>query len=81
MANDQDISSSDSSETPLPPQSPHQSAVTANPFNENQHIYLAAHLADACVNPSYMADLWAVYHGRFVEVLRAEAATAYQIKG
>lgn len=40
--------------------------------NENQFMHLAARLADACVNPSYMADLWAIYHNRFVQVLRAE---------
>jgi hypothetical protein len=40
--------------------------------NENQLMHLAARLADACVNPSYMPDLWAVYHNRFVEVLRTE---------
>jgi hypothetical protein len=35
---------------------------------------LAARLADACVNPSYMADLWAIYFARFEEVLAAETA-------
>jgi hypothetical protein len=40
--------------------------------NENQLMHLAARLADACVNPSYVPDLWAIYHNRFVEVLRTE---------
>jgi len=35
---------------------------------------LAAKLADACVDPSYMADLLAVYCRRFEEVLAAELA-------
>jgi hypothetical protein len=37
--------------------------------------HLAARLADACVNPSYMPDLWATYFHRFEEVL-AEDLTA-----
>jgi hypothetical protein len=40
--------------------------------HEKQLMHLATRLADACVNPSYMPDLWAVYHNRFVEVLRVE---------
>jgi hypothetical protein len=36
------------------------------------HQHLAARLADACINPSYMADLWAVYFHRFQEVVTAE---------
>jgi hypothetical protein len=36
------------------------------------HQSLAAKLADACVNPSYMADLWRLYFDRFQEVLAAE---------
>jgi hypothetical protein len=36
------------------------------------HQHLAAKLADACVNPSYMADLWALYFHRFEEVLLVE---------
>jgi hypothetical protein len=36
------------------------------------HQHLAAKLADACVNPSYMPDLWAVYFNRFEEVLASE---------
>lgn len=36
------------------------------------HQQLAARLADACVNPSYMPDLWAVYFHRFQEVLVGE---------
>jgi hypothetical protein len=37
--------------------------------SEELHQHLAARLADACVNPSYMPDLWAVYFLRFREVL------------
>jgi hypothetical protein len=36
---------------------------------------LAAKLADACVNPSYMADLWAAYFHCFQEALVAELTT------
>ena len=36
--------------------------------SQDEHRALAA----ACVNPSYMADLWAVYFRRFEEVLAAE---------
>jgi hypothetical protein len=47
---------------------------SSSPLNSPQHVHqsLAARLADACVNPSYMADLWAIYYHRFVEVLAAE---------
>jgi hypothetical protein len=37
-------------------------------------LSLAARLAGACVNPSYVADLWAIYFARFEEVLAAEMA-------
>jgi hypothetical protein len=36
------------------------------------HQSLAVRLADACVNPSYMADLWRLYFDRFQEVLAEE---------
>ena len=39
------------------------------------HQHLAARLADACVNPSYMPDLWATYFQRFEEVLSGELAS------
>jgi hypothetical protein len=47
---------------------------SSSPLNSPQDIQQsrAARLADACVNPSYMADLWAIYYHRFVEVLAAE---------
>ena len=47
---------------------------SSSPSHSPQAIHqsLAAKLADACVNPSYMADLWAVYYQRFEEVLKAE---------
>jgi hypothetical protein len=40
--------------------------------SQDQRREQAAKLADACVNPSYMADLWAIYFRRFEEVLMAE---------
>jgi hypothetical protein len=54
---------------------PHTMATQhSNPAEYRQHIHhsLAARLADACANPSYMPDLWAVYYHRFAEVLAAE---------
>jgi hypothetical protein len=41
---------------------------------QDQRRKLAAKLADVCVNPSYMADLWGIYFQRFEEVLTAEKA-------
>jgi hypothetical protein len=48
--------------------------TTTVPVQPSQelHQHLAARLADACVNPSYMPDLWAVYFHRFQEVLAGE---------
>jgi hypothetical protein len=54
---------------------PHKMAAQhSNPTEYRQRIHhsLAARLADACVNPSYMSDLWAVYYHRCEEVLPAE---------
>lgn len=50
------------------------SSQTNSPFYSPQGLYqsLAAKLADACVNPSYMADLWALYFQRFQEILAAD---------
>jgi hypothetical protein len=47
---------------------------SSSPLESPQDIHqsLAARLADACVNPSYMPDLWAVYYRRFEEVLALE---------
>ena len=47
-----------------------QSSSTRYSPQDNRE--LAIKLADACVNPSYMADLWTVYFRRFEEVLAAE---------
>jgi hypothetical protein len=44
------------------------------------HQHLAAKLADACVNPSYMPDLWAVYFHRFQEVLGDSCSFVGDIK-
>jgi hypothetical protein len=49
---------------------PETSSPSNSPLTLHQH--LAAKLADACVNPSYMPDLWTVYFYRFQEVLAAE---------
>jgi hypothetical protein len=48
--------------------------TTTVPVQPSQELNqeLAAKLADACVNPSYMPDLWAVYFRRFQEVLSEE---------
>jgi hypothetical protein len=51
-----------------------QSSSTCYSPQDNRE--LAIKLADACVNPSYMAELWAVYFRRFEEVLAAERAIA-----
>ena len=51
-----------------------QSSSTRYSPQDNRE--LAIKLADACVNPSYMAELWAVYFRRFEEVLAAERAIA-----
>jgi hypothetical protein len=51
-----------------------QSSSTRYSPQDNRE--LAIKLADACVNRSYMADLWAVYFRRFEEVLAAERALA-----
>jgi hypothetical protein len=47
-----------------------QSSSTRYSPQDNRE--LAIKLADSCVNPSYMADLWAVYFRRFEGVLAAE---------
>jgi hypothetical protein len=51
---------------------------SSSPSHSSQelHQHLAAKLADACVNRSYMPDLWAVYYHRFQEVLAAELTGA-----
>ena len=51
-----------------------QSSSTRYSPQDNRE--LAIKLADACVNRSYMAELWAVYFRRFEEVLAAERALA-----
>jgi hypothetical protein len=51
-----------------------QSSSTCYSPQDNRE--LAIRLADPCVNPSHMAELWAVYFRRFEEVLIAERAIA-----
>jgi hypothetical protein len=47
-------------------------AVPLQPSRE-LHRHLTSRLADACVNPSYMPNLWAIYFHRFQEVLAGGA--------
>ena len=51
---------------------------SSSPSHSPQELHqdLAAKLADACVNPSYRPDLWAVYFHRFEEVLAAGLRSA-----
>jgi len=51
-----------------------QSSSTRYSPQDNRE--LAIKLTDACVDPSYVAELWAVYFRRFEEVLAAEGALA-----
>lgn len=48
-------------------------------YAKELHRQLAAKLADCCVNPSYMPDLWAVYFHRFQEVLAADPSRSNRI--